>query len=180
MKLKSAGFIAAAIVCMASSANANILFDIYAGATAGFGAETLFAGHDNDTKSAQAYGAVLGLDVPFVRAEIEYDYLTGNDLELHLGMANVYAKMPTPMIQPYLGVGIGTIFDGKVTDSHNIDIDADIAYQAMLGLTFNLPALPFKIDAEARALYIRDVYKIDDATPDMLHYDARVKLRYVF
>ncbi len=180
MKLKSAGVVATLIMAGATNANANILFDIYAGATIGMGAETMFAGHDNDTAAAQAYGAVVGLDIPFVRGELEYNYLDGKDIDMHLGMVNVYAKMPTPIVQPYIGAGVGTIFDGKIKDAHNIDIDADMAYQAMVGVTFNLPIMPLKIDAEARALYIQDVYKIEGATPDMLHYDARVKLRYIF
>lgn len=87
--------------------------------------------------------------------------------------------MPTALVQPYLGAGIGMIFDGDV-DNTNIKIDDKMAYQAMLGLTFDIPVLPFKIDAEARALYANNIYTVGDIKPDMLHYDARLKIRYIF
>jgi dienelactone hydrolase len=57
--------------------------------------------------------------------------------------------------------------------------DSTIAYQGMLGATFNIPALPFKIDVEGRALIAPDVYEdLHDSTA--FQYDARVKLRYIF
>ncbi len=181
MKLKSVSLFSLAIIMMGiAPARANLLFDIYGGATVGVGGETLFDHDDHKSNAAQSYGAVAGIDIPFVRAELEYDYLNGKDMDMHMGFVNVYAKMPLVLVQPYLGAGIGTIFDGKIDHMPHTDINADIAYQAMFGLTFDIPVLPFKIDAEARALYIHDVYKIENASPDMLHYDARVKLRYVF
>lgn len=113
--------------------------------------------------------------------ELEYDYLNHDAYKLHLGMINVYAKMPTTVIQPYLGIGIGSTFDGHVIDNDStINIDADTAYQAMLGLTFDLPVLPFKIDAEGRAIYIPNLYSVADITPDVLQYELRLKLRYIF
>lgn len=152
MKLKSAGFIAAAtIMCTAANANANMLFDVYAGATAGLGGQTVFVDGDHVDDSAQSYGAVVGLDIPVFRFELEYDYLTAPDVDMHLGMINAYAKMPLPMVKPYLGAGVGNVFSGKINNGP--DVDNTIAYQAMLGLTFALPVLPFNIDAEQDVPY---------------------------
>lgn len=179
MKLKTASVLAAVIITATSSANANLLFDIYAGGTAGFGGATMFADSHARSDSAQSYGAVLGIDIPLVRIEGEYDYLTHKEMDMHTAMLNAYLKMPTAFVQPYIGAGIGMIFDGSIDDT-NIKIDDKMAYQGMLGLTFDIPVLPFKIDAEARALYAPDVFKIDDFQPDVLHYDARLKIRYIF
>lgn len=179
MKLKTAGVLTAATLMLAAgNANANLLFDIYAGATAGAGAATLFADHHDTTDNAQAYGAVLGIDIPLFRFEAEYNYLNEKDLNLHAGMINAYVKMPMLVVNPYLGLGAGMIFGGNA--AHGIDIETTAAYQGMLGLTFNVPVLPIKVDAEARALYAADVFKTPDVKPDVLHYDMRLKLRYIF
>lgn len=179
MKLKTASILAAAIIATTGSANANLLFDIYAGGTAGFGGATVFADHHARSKSAQSYGAVLGIDIPLVRIEGEYDYLKNKDFDMHAAMLNAYLKMPSAFVQPYIGAGVGMIFDGGIDDT-NIKIDDAMAYQGMLGLTFDIPVLPFKIDAEARAMYVPDAFKIDNTQPDVLHYDARLKIRYIF
>ncbi len=180
MKLKTVGILTAvSALFITANANANILFDIYAGPTVGAGGATLFADDHDDTQSAQSYGAVLGIDIPALRMELEYNYLNNDDVKLHLAMINAYAKLPTPTVQPYLGIGIGSTFKGDVNIS-GVSADNVMAYQAMLGLTFNVPVLPFKIDAEARALYAPDIYKVNDVKPDLLHYDLRLKLRYVF
>jgi len=179
MKLKSAGLLAALIVSASTAANANMLFDIYAGGTIGVGAATMFADDHARSDSAQSYGAVLGIDLPLVRIEGEYDYLSHKEMDMNVAMLNAYLKMPTALVQPYIGAGVGMIFDGDV-DNTDIKIDDKMAYQGMLGLTFDIPVLPFKIDAEARALYAPDIYKIADIKPDVLHYDARLKIRYIF
>lgn len=178
MKLKSAGIITATgLMLMGASAHANPLFDIYAGATAGFGGYTLFADDDHLSDSAQSYGAIVGVDIPVFRFELEYDYLHYSDAKAHIGMINAYAKMPLPVVKPYLGAGIGTVFDG---DADGIEFDTGMAYQGMLGLTLDLPVLPFKVDVEGRVLYAPDIFKVSDIEPDILHYDGRIKLRYVF
>ncbi len=178
MRLKYAGFATiATILFMTPAANANMLFDIYAGVTAGAGGQTLYLDGDYDSKSAQSYGAILGLDIPLFRAELEYDYLTNQDADMQLAMINAYFKLPVPVIHPYIGAGIGEIFDGKISE---IDVKSTVAYQGMLGLTFDIPILPIKVDAEARALYSANVYEFNNASPDLFHYDLRVKLRYIF
>lgn len=179
MKLKSAGFLTAATLLLAAgNANANLLFDVYAGATAGVGGATLIADHHHNSDAAQAYGAVLGLDIPLVRAELEYDYMTAGDLKMHVGMVNAYLKMPTVLVQPYLGAGIGMVFDGDA--GHGVNVDTTMAYQGMLGLTFDIPVLPFKIDAEARALYADNIFDAAGKNTDVIQYDGRIKLRYIF
>ena len=176
MKLKSLAMMAMASALVAGPANANLLFDIYAGATAGVGGSTWFAdGHEND--GAQSYGAMVGIDIPFVRGELEYNYLTGDAAKLHLAMANVYAKMPLPLVKPYLGAGIGMVFAGDYDD---VDAKNAPAYQGMLGATLDVPVLPFKIDVEGRVLYATDVLDLPNEDVDLLQYEGRVKLRYVF
>ena len=179
MKLKTIGAISvASVLFTAANANAgNVLYDLYAGVTIGVGAATQFADHHNNTENAQSYGAVVGLDIPVLRLELEYNYMNSDIIKMHAGFVNLYAKMPSTVVHPYLGVGIGSVFGGDIDIP---DIDGGTAYQGMLGLTFDVPALPIKIDAEARATYAPDVYKIGDVKPDVLQYEGRLKLRYIF
>lgn len=178
MKLKSIVAATAISVGIIGSANAsNLLIDPYVGAMAGFGGYTMFDGHDHASQSSQIYGAVAGIDIPLFRFELEYDYLNADDFDANLAMLNAYLKAPSIMIKPYLGVGVGTIFSGKY---NHIDTEDTMAYQAMVGVTFDLPILPLKIDVEGRALYSNDIVKTDDAKPDLIQYDGRVKLRVIF
>ena len=178
MKLKYAGILTAvSAIFSINNANAGALFDLYAGATVGAGAATMFLEEKDETHSAQSYGAVVGLDIPVFRFELEYDYLQTDSANLHLGMINIYGKMPTPVIQPYLGVGAGNVFGGKYND---IDVESVMAYQGMLGVTFDIPVLPIKVDAEGRALYAPNLYDVANVKPDLLQYELRLKLRYIF
>ena len=179
MKLKYTGILTAiTILFSGASASANMLMDVYAGATIGVGGATMFANDNDVSHSAQSYGAVLGLDIPVFRFELEYDYLHADSIEMHIGMINAYAKMSLPAVKPYIGVGIGNIFSGQDTDF--IDLDSAAAYQAMLGVTFDIPVLPIDVDVEGRVLYAPDIYEYSGIAPDFLQYEARLKLRYVF
>ena len=170
------------LILSAGAANANILFDVYAGGTYGIGGNTMFVSNNNISKSAQTYGAVLGIDIPLVRIELEYNYLDSNKFTTNLGMLNAYFKIPTPIIKPYIGAGIGSTFDAKYTPRNlpEIEIDNKFACQGMLGITLNLPAIPFNIDIEGRALYAPNAFKIANDDVKILQYDGRVKLRYIF
>lgn len=179
MKLKSAAvFGAAAIMFFTADARANLLFDPYVGATAGVGGITTFIDHHAHSDVAQSYGAVIGLDIPLVRIEGEYNYLNDKDIRAQMAMANAYLKMPSVLVAPYIGAGVGATFNGNA--GHGVDMDKTVAYQGMLGLTFDIPVLPFKIDAEARALYIPNAFSVQHENADILHYDVRAKLRYIF
>lgn len=180
MKLKtSIALSVASALFMTANANALPLIDPYVGVTVGVGGISAFADGDNYSKSAQSYGAAIGFDIPIVRAEVAYDYLNSDFGKLQAGFINAYLKMPTPMVSPYIGAGVGQIFSG---DIESIDVEDAMAYQGMLGLTFNIPVLPFKVDAEARAVYAPDLFKVaaTGIEPDFLHYDLRLKLRYIF
>lgn len=182
MKIKTLGFLTtAAIMMSAGAANANLLFDIYAGGTFGIGGYTLLA-DDNESASSQSYGAILGIDIPLFRIELEYDYLNADDITLNLGMVNGYFKLPTPVVKPYIGAGIGTTFSSSYEPAANISVDIDdtIAYQGMLGLTLDIPVIPFNIDIEGRVLYASDLFEYTSEKYDLLQYEGRVKLRYVF
>lgn len=183
MKLISIAFLTTAgIMLSVTSTNANLLFDVYAGATAGFGATAKFVASDYHEHSAQSYGAVFGIDLPLFRVEGEYNYLDGNDTTINLGMLNAYFKIPTPVFKPYFGAGIGTTFksDYQPAGQPHIRIDDAITYQGMAGITLDLPFAPIKLDAEARILYANNAYEIADKMVDIMHYDARLKLRYIF
>ncbi len=178
MKLKYAIILTIATAIFTTpKANANILFDIYAGANIGAGGQTIFTEDEDISKSAESYGAVLGIDIPILRFELEYNYLDSEKAQFNMGMFNLYAKMPTTIIQPYIGVGAGTTFSSKIFEE---DLNESVAYQGMLGVTFGLPVIPIKLDAEARALYIPNVYEANETKSDLLNYDLRLKLRYIF
>lgn len=179
MKLKYFGAITAASVLLSgAAANAGALFDPYLGVTVAVGGATVFANDIDVSHSAQSYGAVVGIDIPVFRFELEYDYMHADSIKMHLGMINAYAKMPLPAVKPYIGIGIGNIFSGE--DAGFIDIDSVAAYQAMLGVTFDIPVLPIDVDIEGRALYAPDIYDYMGLKPDFLQYEARLKIRYVF
>ena len=179
MKLKTTGLLTlVSVLGFSASANAGAVMDLYAGATMGSGGTTLFVDGDSESDSLFTYGAVIGMDISVIRAEIEYNHLSNSDLKMDLAMVNAYFKMPSTVIKPYLGLGIGTAFNGTFNDV--IDIETSAAYQGMVGVTFDMPALPVKIDLEARALYVPNFVEFYGLEPDMLTYDARLKLRYVF
>ena len=179
MKLKYFGAITAASVLLSgAAANAGALFDPYFGVTVAVGGATVFANDIDVSHSAQSYGAVVGIDIPVFRFELEYDYMHADSIKMHLGMINAYAKMPLPAVKPYIGIGIGNIFSGE--DAGFIDIDSVAAYQAMLGVTFDIPVLPIDVDIVGRALYAADIYDYMGLKPDFLQYEARLKIRYVF
>lgn len=182
MKTKTLGFLTtAAIMLTAGAANANLLFDVYAGGTFGIGGYTLFA-DKNESFSSTTYGAVLGMDIPMFRIELEYNYLDSDDATLNMGFVNGYFKLPTPVVKPYIGAGIGTTFSSEFTPvAHTtIDIDDTIVYQGMLGVTLDIPVVPFNIDVEGRVIYASDLIEYMNDTADVLQYEGRVKLRYVF
>ncbi len=183
MKIKSFGILTtASVMLMTGAADANLLFDIYAGGTFGVGGNTMFMDEHDISKSSQSYGGVLGIDLPLFRIEGEYNYIDGDMLGMNVGMINAYFKLPTPVLKPYIGAGIGMTFDSKYepTNADAIDIEDTTAYQGMLGLTLDLPVIPIKFDIEGRVLYAPNIFEVLDETTDFLQYEGRVKLRYVF
>ena len=86
------------------------------------------------------------------------------------------------MVKPYIGAGIGTTFSSEFTPvAHTtIDIDDTIVYQGMLGVTLDIPVVPFNIDVEGRVIYASDLIECMNDTADVLQYEGRVQLRYVF
>jgi len=185
MKINSISLISAvALIAGATNANAGAIADFYVGGMVGAGGQTLFADNETKTKSAMLFGAVAGVDIPLVRIEAEYSYLNSSDLNTNAGMVNVFFKLPSTIVKPYIGAGAGMIFGGEHEYAPNTkqDLDSVVAYQAMLGATIDLPVMPFKFDIEGHALYAPDIYKIagSNTTPDLLQYDVRLKIRFVF
>lgn len=179
MKLKTSIILTALTGVLSTPAIANPVWDLYAGLTIGAGAETVFVDNHKDTDSAQSFGAMFGVDVPMFRIEAEYNHLKQSETYANLALANVYFKVPSTVIKPYFGAGVGVMFNGK-NDKENVKLDTSAAYQGMLGVTLDVPALPFKFDVEGRAIYMPDICKIRDEKPDVLHYEARLKIRYIF
>jgi len=187
MKLNYKSILAATTLMIAgANANAGLIYDMYAGATAGIGSMVLaFNGNNidhNSSHTSYAYGAIFGFDLPVVRFEAEYDYIDSKRVDMQTLMGNAYVKLPgLVVVNPYIGVGVGVMFDAGIKDNYYaFDFDSTIAYQGMLGATLNIPALPFKIDLEGRALLMPEVYSKNSMDIDALQYDARVKLRYIF
>ncbi len=185
MKIKSISLISIVTLLSGTSAtNAGVMADLYVGGMVGAGGQTLFTSHDNTTDSAMLFGANLGIDIPLFRLEAEYNRLHSADLKTNTGMINAMFKVPSTVIQPYFGVGAGLVFDGKhkIADNIEYDIKSTAAYQAMLGATIDVLALPIKFDIEGHAMYAPNIYKIEavNVTPDMLQYNVRLKMRYIF
>ena len=183
MKLNYKSILAATTLMIAgANANAGLVYDMYAGATAGMGSMVLSTNDHNYDHTSYSYGAVFGFDLPVVRFEAEYDYIDSKRVDMQTLMGNAYVKLPgLVVVNPYIGVGVGVMFDAGIKDNYYaFDFDSTIAYQGMLGATLNIPALPFKIDLEGRALLMPEVYSKNNTNIDALQYDARVKLRYIF
>ena len=108
--------------------------------------------------------------------------MDSDDATLNMGFVNGYFKLPTPVVKPYIGAGIGTTFSSEFTPvAHTtIDIDDTIVYQGMLGVTLDIPVVPFNIDLEGRVIYASDLFEYMNDSYDALQYEGRVKLRYVF
>ena len=188
MKIKSLSLISlVSVLTGASAANAGVLADFYIGAMGGIGGQSLMAEHKNHSDASRVVGGVLGMDIPFFRIEGEYDYFDSSKLNTHAALLNAYAKLPTSFIIPYIGVGAGVVFGGnhKFTENNiqtKYNIHTTTAYQAMLGTTIDILALPLKFDVEGRILYAQDIYEVPGTNikPDMLQYGARVKARLIF
>ena len=167
-----------------STASAGVMADLYVGGIVGAGGQTIFTSNDNKTDSAMLFGANMGIDIPLFRLEAEYNRLHSADLDTNTGMVNAMFKVPSTVIQPYFGIGAGVLFDGKHKIAENIEyqLDSSVAYQAMLGATLDILTLPIKFDIEAHALYAPNIYEIKETntTPDMLQYNIRFKMRYIF
>jgi hypothetical protein len=76
-------------------------------------------------------------------------------------------------------LGAGVTFGGE-NEKYDVDLKTTGAYQGMFGVTLGVPSLPFKFDIEGRVLYLPDVARVNGIDPDILHYDGRVKIRYLF
>ena len=185
MKLNSKIFLTGILgATFMASANANPIVDAYIGGMFGAGGSTIYNGNHKNT-GAESFGAVVGLDIPLLRIEAEYNHLTSDYVSANDAMLNAYFKMLSTMIHPYIGVGVGSVFGGHMTQTDvRYDVKSTVAYQGMVGLTFDILALPIKFDVEGRALYAQNFAEIKTTTgvdkPDLLQYDARLKLRYIF
>ena len=182
MKLNSKIFTFAILTAgITGAASANPIIDVYAGGTFGVGGTAALwdGGHKNE--AAQSFGGVFGIDIPLIRIEAEYNHIRNDLFSTNEAMLNAYFKMLSTLIHPYFGVGVGSIFGGHVdTDNTKYDVKTSVAYQGMLGVTFDILAMPFAFDVEGRVLYSPNFVEIGTEKPDMLQYDARAKVRYLF
>lgn len=156
---------------------ASPVTDYYAGAEFGAGSGMIFDSGNHKSAASTSFGLFAGIDIPVFRFEAEYRHIDGNNLHTNQAMINAYFKMISTVVHPYIGAGVGTIFGGHGIDDASVSTTA--GYQGMLGLTFDLPAMPLVFDVEARALYVPDIYDFNKS-PDLLNYGGNIKLRYVF
>lgn len=188
MKINSLSVISVlSVLTLGANANAGVIADFYIGGMVGAGGQTMFTHDEHASSASTLFGALIGVDIPAFRIEGEYNYIYSDEINANAAMLNAYFKVPSTLIQPYLGGGIGMLFSGKheiTTDgiTTKYDIDSTAAYQAMLGATIDILAVPLKFDVEGRALYAPDIYKIEatNTTPDLMEYNVRVKMRYIF
>lgn len=188
MKINSISLISViSILTCISAANAGVIADFYVGGMVGAGGQTMFAEHKNETDASSVFGGVIGMDLPIFRIEGEYDYFNSQKLDTNAAMVNLYAKIPSTVILPYIGGGFGMIFGGDYTETVNnvkikYDVESTAAYQAMLGATIDVLKMPLKFDIEGRALYAPDIFTVpgSQTSPDMLQYNVRVKARFIF
>jgi len=187
MKLNSLSILTAATLMLgAANANAGVVFDLYAGATAGIGGQKISVDDYSKRESANSYGLVAGIDIPFIRLEGEYNYMTAEKVDMQILALNAYIKMPGLIIvTPYAGAGIVSVIkvDTVKTLANDYKLSGKPSYQGMLGATFDIPTMPIKIDVEGRMMYAPKMIDITtpvNETAKAIHYDARVKLRYIF
>ena len=181
MKINSLSIISlVAVLSSGVSANAGTIADFYAGAMLGAGAHTLKIDDHSKTDSSMVLGAVVGVDIPVFRIEAEYNYLNSSKLTGNTAMVNAYFKMPSTLIMPYAGVGVGMLFGSEYENTVKYDLDSVPAYQGMLGVTVDVPLLPFKFDVEGQVLYAPNTYDKNDVDIDLLEYNIRLKARYIF
>lgn len=188
MKINSLSIISMlSVLACGSAANAGVVTDFYVGTMVGAGGQTLFAKDTHKTSTSRLIGAIAGVDIPVFRIEAEYNYIDSSELGTNSAMLNGYVKVPSTLIQPYIGVGFGTVFGGnhKITEAGvttKYKLDSTAAYQGMLGATIAILAVPLKFDIEGRVLYAPDIYTIPETNvkPDLMEYNARIKMRYVF
>jgi opacity protein-like surface antigen len=134
-------------------------------------------------KPSGSFGGMIGIDIPVFRFEAEYNYMIGKNMSLSVGMVNGYIKwLPTPIVKPYVGFGIGKVLGGKIRGDIDRAPDASIPFQGMIGLQIEIPATSLSVDVEGRAMYIESVYNMPIVGRDIgaLQADLRVKIRYVF
>ena len=182
MKINSLSLISlVAALTTGVSANAGAVADFYAGAMIGAGGYTIKVDDHSKSDSSMLLGAVVGVDIPVFRIEAEYNYLNSSKLTGNTAMVNAYFKMPSTLIMPYAGAGIGMMFGSEYESSvKKYDLDSVPAYQGMLGVTVDVPLLPFKFDVEGQVLYAPNVYDKDSVDVDLLDYNLRLKARYIF
>ncbi len=184
-KILATGLMACAIGIYATPSKA-LIFDPYVGGGIGIGQTSLFDigdGFDSELNSTMTYSGFIGAEILIFRAELEYDYIKSSMTELQTVMANAYISMPTPVIKPYFGLGLGVITDGKVGENLNYNVDTNKSlYQIMAGLAFDLPAVPFVFDVEARIKGSNNMYysSLTNDYPNLYQMELRGKVRYMF
>ncbi|MDR1826075.1 MAG: hypothetical protein LBQ49_00095 [Rickettsiales bacterium] len=179
-------FLSSLFVFNFSLLQAGMIVDFYVGGVASVGNNIAFSvpAEGNIKKSANSFGAVAGVDLPIIRVEGEYGFLTSKTIDLHVGMVNGYIKLfPTPIVKPYIGLGVGRVLGGSVDGG--ADINSAMGYQAMAGLQFSIPMTPLFFDIEGRVFYADDVATVSipplaEKDIGFAQYDIRGKIRIAF
>ncbi|MDR2685407.1 MAG: hypothetical protein LBB23_01385 [Rickettsiales bacterium] len=166
--------IIAAVAAMSAPVAANALITPYAGVNVGL-AGSAFFNKSISSIDTNSFGAQVGIGFPFIRGELEYNYVIGDDTAANLGFINVYLEpMPfLPIFTPYVGGGVGQAFGVKIND---VKFGSAAAYQAMVGTGVSIKGFPIKFDGELRVMGTQRL----ESDVRMGMFDVRVKASYKF
>ncbi len=172
------------MLAITSPASAGAM-DLYIGGAVGMGAMQVNGSDDTTFSGTGSFAGAFGINLPLFRVEAEYNYFTasksGADLALQMAMVNAYIKpFAIPVIKPYFGAGAGAIIAGDI--GHDVDANNTPAFQGMLGVSIDIPAMPIGFDVEGRVVYSPNAFEFKTMSTeyDILGYEARVKMRYEF
>lgn len=166
------------------SANAEFYASLGAGTSINSG--STITNHVRSTyKNTPVYSLAGGYELPFIssiidttiRAEGEYLRIRpkskgeGKDSSFDGVMANGYVNIPFPIVDPYVGMGVGMA---------RFDHNNSIAYQGIAGLDYALPMLPLTVSGEYRYLNLNEDGGKHDTSSQFRTHIFMMKLRYNF
>ncbi|MDR0319733.1 MAG: hypothetical protein LBH81_03270 [Rickettsiales bacterium] len=171
----------ALVGALSAPLSARAVIDPYLGMSVGQGNAHFTGGLDGN--SYTSLGAQAGIKFPFVRGEVEYNRLFQGDISAGVGFINFYLEpfMFIPVISPYIGGGVGRLFDAKIGDAK---LNSNSAFQGMLGTGITFPGFPMRFDAELRGAFTGNLTPNDSEVVTKSVYmglfEIRVKGAYVF
>ena len=90
MKLKTSIILSTTAMALSTPVFANPVWDLYAGATVGAGAQTVFADDHDATNAAQSFGAMFGVDSDYEFIVVSHNYIFYYQDEDVIYIVNIY------------------------------------------------------------------------------------------